>query len=163
MSFLPRHMKVITIGAACAACAAAGAGASAIATAGAAGTSTGTGSTAGAAGTSTAASPSAHTANVRRALARRAVQGDLIVATKSGFATVTFSRGFVQSVSGNQLTIREGTKKATYKTVTLSIPSSAKVRDNGQTASLSQLTQGQRVGVLQGPERTLVVARTPRH
>ena len=63
---------------------------------------------------------------------------------------------------GQQLTIREETKAATYKTVTLTIPSSAKVRDNGKSASLSQLTQGQRVGVVQGPKRTPVVARTPR-
>jgi hypothetical protein len=146
MTFPRKHMKLVTIGAACAAV---GAGASAIATAGAAGTTT-----------ATKASPSHPVA--RRALERRAVQGDLVVATKSGFATVTFSRGFVQAVSGRQLTIKEGSRQATYKTVTLTIPADAIVRDNGQTASLSQLTQGQRVGVLQGPKRTLVVARTPR-
>ena len=76
-----------------------------------------------------------------------------MAATRNGFATVTFNRGFVQSVNGRQLTIREGTKAATYKTVTPTIPSSAKVRDNGESASLSQLTQGQRVGVVQGPKR----------
>jgi hypothetical protein len=146
MSFLRRHMKLVTIGAACAA---AGAGASAIATAGAASTPTAT--------NASAAHPAA-----RRAIERRAVQGDLVVATKSGFATVTFNRGFVQSVNGSQLTIREGTKKATYKTLTLTIPAGAKVRDNGKSASLSQLTQGQHVGVLQGPNRTWVIARTPK-
>jgi hypothetical protein len=151
MSFLHRHLKLLTIGAACAA---AGAGASAIATAGAAGPTS--------AGPTTAAASSAAHPGVRRALARRAVQGDLVVATKTGFTTVTFNRGFVDSVNGNQLTIREGTKKATYKTVTLTIPAGATVRDNGRTATLSQLTQGQRVGVLQGPKRTLVVARTPK-
>jgi hypothetical protein len=148
MSFLRRHFKLLTIGAVCAV---AGAGASAIATAGAAGTSTTT--------NTSATHPAAARATARRALVRRAVQGDVVVATKSGFATVTFNRGFVQTVNGQQLTIREGTKKATYKTVTLTIPSSATVRDNGQAASLSQLTQGQRVGVLQGPNRTWVIAR----
>lgn len=152
MTFLPRHLKLLTVGAVCAA---AGAGASAIATAGAAGTSTAT------TPSSTASSAAAHPA-VRRGLERRAVQGDLVIATRNGFATVTLNRGFVQSVSGNQLTIREGTKKATYKTVTLTIPAGAKVRDNGQTASLSQLSQGQRVGVVQGPKRTWVTARTPK-
>ncbi len=151
MSFLRRHLKLVTIGAACAV---AGAGASAIATAGAAGTTTASQPT-------TNASSARHFA-LRGALARRTVQGSFVVATKTGFVTVTVNRGFVDSVNGNQLTIREGTKKATYKTVTLTIPSSAKVRDNGRAASLSQLTQGQRVGVLQGPKRTLVVARTPR-
>jgi hypothetical protein len=150
MTFLRRHYKLLTIGAACAA---AGAGASAIATAGAAGTTT---------SPNAATTHSATARPARRALLRRAVQGSVVVATKSGFATVTFDRGFVQSVNGNQLTIREGTKRATYKTVTLTIPSGARVRDNGQTASLSQLTQGQRVGVVQGPSHTWVVARTPK-
>jgi hypothetical protein len=152
MSFLRRHSKLLTIGAACAV---AGAGASAIATAGAAGTST---ATSAATSTPAAQSPAARVA-ARRALLRRGVQGTVVVATKTGFATVTFNRGFVQGVSGQQLTIREGTKKATYKTVTLTIPAGAKVRDNGQTATLSQLTQGQRVGVVQGPKNTWVTAR----
>jgi hypothetical protein len=150
MTFLRRHVKLLTVGAACAA---AGAGAGAIATAGAASNPT--------APKATAAAAAAHPL-VRRALVRRAVQGDVVVATKNGFATVTFNRGFVQAVNGQQLTIREGTKNATYRTVTLNIPSNAKVRDNGQTASLSQLTQGERVGVVRGPNRTLVVARTPK-
>jgi hypothetical protein len=149
MTFIRKHLKLLTVGAACAAV---GVGAGAIASAGAAGTSPST-------TTSAATSPKAHTA-ARRRLERRAVQGNLVVATKSGFATVTFNRGFVQSVNGQQLTIKEGTKKATYKTVTLTIPANARVRDNGRAASLSQLTAGQRVAVLQGPNRVWVVART---
>lgn len=144
MTFLRKHFKLLTIGVTCAT---AGIGAGAIATAGAAGTST----------TSTA---TPHAASGRGLIARRAIQGDVVVATKTGFATVTFNRGFVQSVNGQQLTIREGTKRATYKTVTLTIPSDAKVRDNGQAATLSQLTSGQRVGVVQGPKVTRVIART---
>ena len=156
MTFIRKHMKLLTVGAVCAA---AGGGAGAIATAGAAGTSTAGTSTA---GTNTAATSTAHVAaaqRARRALARHAIQGDLIVAAHNGFATVSLNRGFVQSVNGQQLTIREGTKKATYKTVTLTIPTSAKVRDNGESASLSQLSAGQRVGVVQGPKRTWVIAR----
>ncbi len=150
MKFIRRHLKLLSIGAACAA---AGAGASAIATAGAAGTSS-TRST-------SAAHPAAARA-ARRTILRRAVEGDVVVASKNGFATVTLHRGFVQSVAGQQLTIREGTKKATYKTVTLTIPAGAKVRDNGKAASLSQLSTGQRVGVVQGPQRTWVIARNAR-
>ena len=112
-----------------------GAGASAIATAGAAGTPTRQHAHCGQWRPRRARLPGARSSGVR-------VQGDLVVATKSGFATVTFNRGFVESVNGSQLTIREGTKKATYKTVTLTIPAGAKVRDNGQSASLSQLTAG---------------------
>jgi hypothetical protein len=160
MNFARRHFKLLTVGAACVAV---GAGASAIATAGAAGTSTAMSSAA--ATTSSTAAKSYSTVRhpaARRALERRAVQGDLVVATKNGFATVTFNRGFVQSVNGQQLTIREGTKKAMYKTVTMTIPAGAKVRDNGETTSLSQLSAGQRVAVVQAPKRTWVIARDAR-
>lgn len=147
MTFLRKHIKLLTVGAACAA---AGVGAGAIATAGAAGTST---------ASQSSAAPRAAARAARRSILARAVQGDVVVASKNGFATVTLNRGFVQSVAGQQLTIREGTKKATYKVVTLTIPAGAKVRDNGQSASLSQLTAGQRVRVIQGPKRTWVIAR----
>jgi hypothetical protein len=95
-----------------------------------------------------------------RRLLGRAVHGDLVLAGKSGFQTVTFDRGFVQSVSGQQLTINEGTKKATYKTITLTIPADARVRDDGTKSTLGSLKPGQHVLVVQGPKRTLVIART---
>jgi hypothetical protein len=133
MSLIRKHSKLIIVGASCAAI---GAGASAIASAGAAGSST------------AARSPVA-----------RAVHGDLVVATRTGFVTVTLDRGFVQSVSGQQLTVREGTKRATYKTVTLTIPANAVVRYDRHAATLADLEAGQRVLIVQGPNRTLVVAR----
>lgn len=151
MKFARRHYKLLIVAAACTAI---GASASAIATAGATGTNT--------SGTTATATPKARGTGAllgARALARRAVHADAVVATKTGFVTVTLDRGFVQSVNGQQLTIREGTKKATYKTVTLTIPSDAKVRDNGQTAALSALTAGERVWVLQGPNATHVITR----
>lgn len=151
MTYLRKHLKLVTVAAVCVAVGAAG---SAIATAGAAGTGT----------TTTSSSTTATTARVRgagaRALERRAVHADVVVATGSGFATVTVDRGFVRSVSGQQLTIREGTKKVTYKTVTVTIPSSAKVRDNRRASTLSALTAGQRVSVVQAPNRTWVIGRT---
>jgi hypothetical protein len=157
MRFARKHYKLLIVAAACTAI---GAGASAIATAGAtAGTTAGTTT-----GTTTATTtPKARRAGrllSARALASRAVHADAVIDTKSGFVTVTLDRGFVQSVSGQQLTIREGTKKATYKTVTLTIPSNAKVRNNKKTATLSALTAGERVWVLQGPNATHVIARS---
>jgi hypothetical protein len=146
MTFLRTHLKLLTVAATCLA---AGAGAGVIANAGAA-TSSGAGS------------HGARTGLHSRRLLARAVHGDLVVATRSGFRTVTFDRGFVQSVSGQQLTFSEGTKKATYKTLTLTIPSDARVRDNGKRVALASLQPGQHVLVVQGPKRTLVVARTPR-
>ena len=126
MTHLRKHMKLVSVAAVCVAVGAAG---SAIATAGAASGGTTT--------TSTAAKSGRVRGAGARALERRAVHADVVVATKSGFATVTIDRGFVQSVSGQQLTIQEGTKNATYKTVTLTVPSNAKVRDNRRSAALS--------------------------
>ena len=74
---------------------------------------------------------------------------------------VTVDRGAVDSVSGNQLTLTEGTVKQTYKTVTLTIPAEATVRDDKQAARLSSLRTGQRVVVVSAPQRTFVVAPTP--
>src|SRR5579871_3665523 len=58
-------------------------------------------------------------------LARRAVHADAVVWTRQGFVTVTFDRGSVDSVSGQQLTITEGLGTATYKQVVLTIPTTA--------------------------------------
>jgi len=142
---MKNHIKMLAVAASCTAI---GAGASVIANAGAASTHP---------TAPTGQSTRVHRAGLRRAL-RRAVHGDLAVPTKTGFATVTFDRGFVQSVTGQQLTLREGTKTSTYKTVTLTIPAGAHVRDNMQAATLSDLKPGQRALVLQGPRQTLVVA-----
>lgn len=128
-------------------CLAAGAAASAIASAGA----------------STTAGSSAKAARAgagRGRLLRRAVHGDVVVATASGYATVTFDRGTVQSVSGRQLTLRDGRRSSTYKTVTLTIPASARVRDNRKPATLADVKPGQRAVVIQAPKRTLVIARS---
>jgi hypothetical protein len=97
-----------------------------------------------------------------RRLARRTVHGEFVVHTKAGFRTVTVDRGVVSSVAGRQLTITEGTPTVAYKTVTLTIPADARVRDAKQKASLSSVKAGQRVLVVTAPKRTLVIARTPR-
>jgi hypothetical protein len=148
MSFIHKHARLLLVAASCTAL---GAGASAIATAGA------------------ATNNSAHggkgrTAQIRpgRRLAARAVHGDLIVATQTGFVPVTFDRGTVNSVSGQQLTLTEGTKQATYKTVTLTIPTTAHVCDNRQKTTLADVKTGQRATVVKTPKATFVIARTPR-
>jgi hypothetical protein len=88
------------------------------------------------------------------------VHADAVVPTKDGrVVTVTIDRGIVQSVSGDQLTLKEGTRKATYKTVTLTIPSNAVVRVNRKAAKLSDVKSGQRAIVIQGPKHTRVVVR----
>ncbi len=147
MSRLYAHSKLLIV-AVC--CIALGAGAGAVASA--------TASTAGSGHTAAAR----RTAGELRRLAARAVQGTAVVHTTAGYQTVTWNRGRVESVSGDQLTIAEGTRTAVYKTVTLTIAPTAKVRDDRQSASLSAVTPGQRVLVVVTPKRTLVIARTPR-
>ena len=124
MSSLRKHARLLLVAVVCVALGAgASASASAIATAGAASSSS---AKTGAAG---GRAKLARIGGLRR-FAARAVHGDVVVRTKSGFATVTFDRGTVDSVSGQQLTIAEGTKKASYKTVTVTIPAGAVVRDD---------------------------------
>jgi hypothetical protein len=146
MTFRRTHFKFLALAASCVAL---GAAISAIATAGAA----------------TAAHPAHPGAHARlggRPILRRAVHGDLVVKTANGFATVSFDRGTVESVSGQTLVLREGTPTATYKTVTLTIPADATVRVNRAKAALSDVTTGQRAAVIVLPKRTLVIARTAR-
>jgi hypothetical protein len=82
---------------------------------------------------------------------------------KGGFDTITIDRGSFSSLSGDQLTITEGTKTATYKTVTLTIPSSATVRRNGDAAHLSDLKSGDTVLIAQSPKGTVVDAHDAQH
>ena len=142
--FIHKHLTVLLVGASCAA---AGAGAGAIATAGAA--------------TPSHSSKSTRRAELRR-LIRHTVAGSLVVHTKQGFVTVTVARGTVRSVSGQQLTLAEGTRKAVYRTVTLTLPTNTRVRDNRQKATLNQVQSGQRAVILVAPHRPLVVAHTPK-
>ncbi len=155
MRLIKRHYRLVALAAVCVAL---GAGVSAITSAGAATRASSTSTTA-----AGATGIHARRAGLARRILAGAVQGDLVVPTKSGFVTLTFNRGVVQSTaSGNQLTITERTKKAVYKNVTLTIPANARVRDNGHKATLSQLTTGQRVEIVTTPSRTVVIARTPR-
>ncbi len=90
----------------------------------------------------------------------RAVHEDAVVLNKAGtaFITATEDNGTVVSVSGDQLTIKEGTKSVTYKTLTLTIPSGATIKRNGSTAQLSDLKAGDHVHVTQSSDGTTVFA-----
>jgi hypothetical protein len=113
----------------------------------------------------TSAANAAKPANARiarlgrlRALVR-SVHAEVVVPTAGGgFATATYDRGFVETVSATQLTLREGTQTATYQTVTLTIPGNATIRLDRAPAQLSQLKPGDRVRVLSGPKHTRVAA-----
>jgi hypothetical protein len=150
MSSLRKHSRLLLVAVTCVVL---GVGISAIASAGA--------STGGSAKSAHSSAKALRGRGLRR-YAARAVEGSVVVETKAGFKTITFERGKVDSVSGQQLTLTEGTRKAAYKTVTLTIPANAVVRDDRQKSSLADVQAGQRVLVLAGPKRTLVIARTPK-
>ena len=147
MSFLRSHVRLIAVAVSCLAI---GGAASAIATAGAATPAT------------SSTSHAAHPRRAGRAVLTRAVHGNLVLATKKGFVNVTFDRGTVQSVQGQQLTLIEGNRSGTHRTVTLTVPGSAVVRVDGKKASLSDVKAGQRVRVVQGLKQERVTARTRR-
>ncbi|MDQ6915302.1 MAG: hypothetical protein M3155_05750 [Actinomycetota bacterium] len=145
-----RRARLFRMGAVAAAGAAVGFGVSALGTAGA--------DTAKRPGHRAAAHRGAFAGPARRALGG-AVHAEAVIPVNGRFATVTLDRGFIQKVDGNDLTIREGTKTLTYRTVTLTIPANARVRDDRKAAKLSDLVVGEHVLVVQGPNRTLVRAR----
>jgi hypothetical protein len=93
------------------------------------------------------------------------VHGEFVVPNKdgTGFETTTMDDGEFKSLSGDQLTITEGTKSATYKDATLTIPSDAKVIRNFDDAKLSDLKDGDHVHVDQSPEKTVVFALDADH
>jgi hypothetical protein len=93
------------------------------------------------------------------------VHSEAVVPSKArdGFITVTTDAGVVRSVSGDQLTITEGTKTLTYKDTTLTIASDATVRRNGDEAALSDLQAGDHVMVSQSSESTHVDAFDSQH
>lgn len=117
-------------------------------------------------GAKTNHSASAHSAKAARRQAgrlSRAVSLTAVVPSGHGhFATLSIERGTLTSVSGQTLTLREGTVRADYKTVTVTLPSTAVVRLSGAPSSLTALSPGERVAIVQGPRKTTVVARPPR-
>ena len=68
---------------------------------------------------------------------------------QGGFQTITTDRGEVTAVSGDQLTLREGTRDATYKTVTLTVPAD----------KLQGVQVGEKAIVVQSPKGTFVRAK----
>lgn len=91
-----------------------------------------------------------------------AVHSESVVLDKAGteFITVTTDSGTVKSVeaSSGALTITEAAKSVTYKTVSLSIPSDAKVTLDGKSSSLASLAEGDRVTVSSSSEGVYVNA-----
>jgi hypothetical protein len=71
-----------------------------------------------------------------------------------GFDTVTHDSGTVKSISGDHITITEGTDKATYATPTLTVPADATIQRNFQDAKLSDIKVGDHVDVSSSSDGT---------
>lgn len=89
-----------------------------------------------------------------------AVHEDAVVLNKAGtgFITATQDNGTVDSVSGNQLSIKEAVGNVVYKTVTLTIPADATIVRNFKKAALTDLKTGDHVHVSQSSDGTMVFA-----
>jgi hypothetical protein len=77
-------------------------------------------------------------------LLRRAMHGQVTVASKNGPKTIAFERGIVQSVSGGSVVV----KAADGATWTWQVGSEARVYRDGQKVSPGALAAGQSVWVL---------------
>jgi hypothetical protein len=88
------------------------------------------------------------------------VQGDVVVLDKAGngYITETIDDGAVTGVSGDHLTIREGTSSMPYKTIQMTIPASAAVQRDGNSTALSDLKAGDLVVVRHSSDGTAVLA-----
>jgi hypothetical protein len=93
---------------------------------------------------------------------RGAVHSVSVVPDKAGtgFVTLTSDRGTVKSVDSGagSITVAEGTKSATYKTVALSVPADATIVRDGKKASLSEIKADDEVSVGSSSEGTTVFA-----
>ena len=75
----------------------------------------------------------------------------------TGFDTVTRDSGTAKVVSGDSLTLTEGTDKATYGTPTLTIPGDATIQRNFETAKLADIKAGDHVDVSASSDGTTYV------
>jgi GTPase involved in cell partitioning and DNA repair len=79
----------------------------------------------------------------------------------TAFVTVTRDQGTVTAISGNDITLHEGTKTVTYKDVTVTVPDGATVTRNDATAALSDIKVGDRVSISSSSDGTVVRADDP--
>lgn len=73
--------------------------------------------------------------------------GTVLDKAGTAYITKTEDHGTVKAVSGDELTITEGTTAVPYKDVTVTIPTGASIERNGKTATLADLKAGDDVHV----------------
>ena len=74
---------------------------------------------------------------------------------------MTRDQGTVTAISGNDVTLHEGTKTVTYKDVTVTVADGATVTRDDATASLSDIKVGDRVSISSSSDGTVVRATDP--
>ena len=89
-----------------------------------------------------------------------AVHAEEVVLDKAGknWITETEDNGKVKSVSGNDVTITEGTTDVPYKDVTVTVPDGATVVRDGAKAAVGDLKAGDMVHVSSSSDGTFVFA-----
>lgn len=89
-----------------------------------------------------------------------AVHAEEIVLDKAGdaYITQTEDQGIVKTVSGNDVTITEGTDTVPYKDVTVTLPSGATIMRNGAKAAAGDLKAGDHIHVEQSADGAFVFA-----
>ena len=94
-----------------------------------------------------------------------AVHSESVELDRAGkaFITVTRDAGTVESVSGDALAIDEAVGSVDYKTVTITVPSSATVVRNGATAKLSDLAAKDEVAITQSSDGSTIWAHDAQH
>lgn len=79
----------------------------------------------------------------------------------TAFITVTRDEGTVTALSGNDITLHEGTATVAYKDVTVTVADGATVTRNDATAALTDIKVGDRVSISSSSEGTEVRAYDP--
>jgi hypothetical protein len=79
----------------------------------------------------------------------------------TAFITVTRDEGTVTAVSGNDITLHEGTTTVAYKDVTVTVASGATVTRNDATAALTDIKVGDRISISSSSDGTEVRAADP--
>jgi hypothetical protein len=77
-----------------------------------------------------------------------------------GFETVTIDSGTLKAVSGDKLTVIEGTTSATYATPTITVPSTVKVNLDGKASDVAALLPGDHLTISQSSTGTASVFAT---
>ena len=79
----------------------------------------------------------------------------------TAFVTVTRDEGTVKAISGNEITVHEGTATVTYQDAAITVPDGATITRNDATAALADIKVGDRISISTSSDGTYVRADDP--